>query len=155
MTMKLILTGLKRRLKVYAGIALLYLLYALLSALSEPTPQMDNILDWFTWSYEIFGVKIYAMAFMLLMIAAAALLLAEIIMVARDFYSPRANLLISLSVNGRQVIGSRLGLFVLGFGSLRVLRRTPTGRVIPIILRPDMDASPSFHRLSGAGTAVR
>jgi len=121
MTMKLILSGFKLRLKVYAGIALLYLLYAVLSAFSEPTPQMDNILDWFTWSYEIFGVKIYAMTFVLLLIATAALLVAEIIMVARDFYGPRANLLISLPVNGKQVVGSRFGLFFLGFLLLLIL----------------------------------
>jgi hypothetical protein len=50
---------------------------------------MDSILDWFTWSYEVFGVKIYAMTFILLGMAAAALLVAEIIIFVRDFYSPR------------------------------------------------------------------
>jgi hypothetical protein len=113
MTGKLILTGLKERLKVYAGIVVLYLLYAVLSTVSEPTPRMDNILDWFTWSYEVFGVKIYAMTFILLGMAAAAMLVAEIIIIARDFYSPQAYLLFSLPVNGKQVIGSRLGLFIL------------------------------------------
>ncbi len=115
MTLKLILYGLKERLKVYAGIVLLYLLYSVVSNASEPTPQMDNILDWFRWSYEIFGVKIYAMTFVLLGMAAAALIVAEIILFVRDFYSPQAYLLFSLPVNGKQVIGSRLGLFILDF----------------------------------------
>jgi len=115
MTGKLILTGLKERLKVYTGIVVLYLLYAVLSAVSKPTLQMDNILDWFTWSYEVLGVKIYAMTFILLGMAAAALLVAEIIIFVRDFYGPNAYLLFSLPVNGKQVIGSRLGLFILDF----------------------------------------
>ena len=115
MTIKLIFYGLKERLKVYAGIMLLYLLYAVLSAVSEPTPRMDHILDWFTWSYEIFGVKIYAMTFVLVGMAAAALLVAEMIFFARDFYSPQSNLLFSLPVNGKEVVGSRLGLFFLDF----------------------------------------
>ncbi|UCD98284.1 MAG: hypothetical protein JSV42_15205, partial [Chloroflexota bacterium] len=76
MTLKLILYGLKERLKVYAGIVLLYLLYAVVSSASEPTPRMDNILDWFRWSYEVLGVKIYAMTFVLLGMAAAALVVA-------------------------------------------------------------------------------
>jgi hypothetical protein len=115
MTRKLILTGLKERLKVYAGIVVLYLLYAVLSAVSKPTPRMDKLLDWFTWSYEVLGVKIYAMTFILLGMATAALIVAEIIFFVRDFYSPQAYLLFSLPVNGRQVIGSRLGLFTLDF----------------------------------------
>ena len=115
MTRKLMLYGLKERLKVYAGIVLLYLLYAVLSTISKPTPRMDNILDWLTWSYEAVGVKIYAMTFILLVMAAAALLVAEIIIFVRDFYSPHAYLLFSLPVNGKNVIGSRLGLFVLDF----------------------------------------
>jgi len=115
MTRKLILSGLKERLKVYAGIVVLYLLYAVLSTVSEPSPRMENILDWFTWSYEVFGVKIYAMTFLLLGMAAAALLVAEIIIFARDFYGSQAYLLFSLPVNGKAVVGSRLGLFVLDF----------------------------------------
>ena len=115
MTGKLILTGLKERLKVYAGIVLLYLLYAVLSAVSEPTPRMDNILDWVNWSYELFGVEIHAMSFILMGMAAATLIVAEIIMFARDFYGPQAYLLFSLPVNGKQVIGSRLTLFILDF----------------------------------------
>jgi len=115
MTGKLILTGLKERLKVYAGIVVLYLLYAVLSIVSKPTPEMDNILDWFTWSYEIFGVKIYAMTFVLLGMAAAALLVAEIIFFARDFYGSHGYLLFSLPVKGKHVIGSRLGLFIVDF----------------------------------------
>ena len=115
MTGKLILTGLKERLKIYAGIVLLYLLYAVASAFSKPTPRMDNILDWFTWSYELFGMKIYAMTFILLGMAAAALLVAEIIMFVRYFYSPQAALLSSLPVSGKHVVGSRLGLFILDF----------------------------------------
>ena len=115
MTGKLILTGLKERMKVYAGIVLLYLLYAGISTIYKPTPQMDNILDWFAWSYEVMGVKIYAMSFILLGMAAAAILVAEIIIFVRDFYSPHAYLLFSLPVKGKSVIGSRLGLFVLDF----------------------------------------
>ena len=115
MTGKLILTGLRERLKVYAGIVVLYLLFALLSAISEPTPRMDNLLDWFTWSYEVLGVEIYAMTFILLGMAAAALIVAEIIIFARDFYSPQAYLLFSLPVNGKHVVGSRLSLFILDF----------------------------------------
>ncbi len=121
MTRKLILTGLKERLKVYAGIVMLYLLYAVLSAVSEPTPRMDNILDWFNWSYEIFGVKIYAMTFLLLGMAAAALHVAEIIIFARDFYGSQSYLLFSLPVNGKAVVGSRLSLFVLDFLMLAAL----------------------------------
>ena len=115
MTLKLILYGIKERLKVYAGIVLLYLLYLVISTASKPTPPMDNILDWFTWSYEVLGVKIYAMTFILLGMAAAALLVVEIIIIVRDFYSPQAYLLFSLPVNGRHVVSSRLGLFVLDF----------------------------------------
>jgi hypothetical protein len=115
MTRKLILTGLKERLKVYAGIVVLYLLYAVLSAVSEPTPRMDKFLDWVNWSYEVLGVEIHAMSFILLGMAAAALIIAEIIIFARDFYSPQAYLLFSLPVNGKQVVGSRLGLFMLDF----------------------------------------
>jgi hypothetical protein len=115
MTRKLMLYGIKERLKVYAGIVLLYLLYAAVSTVSKPTPRMDSILDWFTWSYEVFGVKIYAMTFILLGMAAAALLVAEIIIFVRDFYSPQAYLLFSLPVNGKHVVGSRLGLFILDF----------------------------------------
>ena len=109
MTRKLMLYGIKERLKVYAGIVLFYLVYAVLSIFSKPTARMDNILDWFTWSYEVLGVKIYAMTFILLGMAAAALLVAEIIIFVRDFYSPNAYLLFSLPVNGKHVIGSRLG----------------------------------------------
>jgi hypothetical protein len=115
MTRKLILTGLKERLKVYAGIVVLYLLYAVLSAVSKPTPRMDKLLDWVNWSYEVFGVEIYAMSFILLGMAAAALIIAEIIIFARDFYSPQAYLLFSLPVNGKRVVGSRLCLFILDF----------------------------------------
>jgi len=115
MTTKLIFYGLKERLKVYAGIVLLYLLYAALSAVSEPTPRMDNILDWVNWSYGLFGMKIYPMTFILLGMAAAVLAVAEILIFVRDFYSPQAYLLFSLPVNGKQVIGSRLGLFMLDF----------------------------------------
>jgi hypothetical protein len=115
MTGKLILTGLKERLKVYTGIVVLYLLYAVLSVISKPTLQMDNILDWFIWSYEVFGVKVYAVTFILLGMAAAVLIVAEIIIFARDFYSPQAYLLFSLPVNGKHVVGSRLGLFILDF----------------------------------------
>ena len=105
MTGKLILAGLKERLKVYVGIVLLYLLFAVLSAISEPTPRMDNILDWVNWSYEIFGVKIYSMSWLLFLMAAAALILAEIMIFVRDFYSPQAHLLFSLPVNGKHVVG--------------------------------------------------
>jgi len=115
MTGKLILTGLKERLKVYAGIVLLYILYAVVSTIYKPTPRMGNILDWFVWSYEVFGVKIYAMSFILLGMAVAALLVAEIIIFVRDFYSPHAYLLFSLPVKGKNVIASRLGLFTLDF----------------------------------------
>ena len=115
MTRKLILAGLKERLKVYAGILVLYLLYAVLSIFSEPTARMDKFLDWVNWSYEVFGVKIYAMSFILLGMAAAALILAELIIFARDFYGPQAYLLFTLPVNGKQVVASRLGLFTLDF----------------------------------------
>jgi len=115
MTLKLIFYGIKERLKVYAGIVLLYLLYAVGSSVSEPTPRMDNILDWFNWSYTVLGVKIYAMTFMLLGMAVAALLVAEIIFFVRDFYGPQAYLLFSLPVKGKNVIASRLGLFTLDF----------------------------------------
>jgi hypothetical protein len=115
MTGKLMLYGIRERLKVYAGIVLLYLLYAVVSSVSKPTPQMDNILDWFAWSYNAVGVKINAMTFILLGMAVAILLVAEIVLFARDFYSPHAYLLFSLPVNGRHVIGSRLGLFILDF----------------------------------------
>ena len=43
---------------------------------------------------------------------AAALLVAEIIIFVRDFYSPQAYLLFSLPVNGKDVVGSRLGGFI-------------------------------------------
>jgi len=121
MTTKLILYGIKERLKVYAGIALLYLLYAVGSAVSEPTPRMDNILDWFNWSYEALGVKIYAMTFIVLGMAVAALLVAEIIFFVRDFYGPQAYLLFSLPVKGKNIIASRLSLFTLDFLLLVVL----------------------------------
>jgi len=121
MTGKLILAGLKERLKVYVGIVLLYLLFAVLSAISEPTARMDNILDWVNWSYELFGVEIYAMSFILLMMAAAALLVAEIIFFVRDFYGPQAYMLFSLPVKGKNVIASRLGLFALDFLMLGAL----------------------------------
>ena len=58
MTSKLILYGIKERLRVYAGIVLLYLLYIVVSTIYEPTHQMDKLLDWFLWSYEVVGVKI-------------------------------------------------------------------------------------------------
>lgn len=115
MTGQLILTGLKERLKVYAGIALLYLLYVVLSTIYKPTPQMDRLVDWVGWSYGLHGMKIYAVSFLMGWLAIAVLLVAEIIFFARDFYSPNAYLLFSLPVNGRQVIGSRLGLFSLSF----------------------------------------
>ncbi|HSG24841.1 MAG TPA: hypothetical protein VLA32_01900 [Anaerolineales bacterium] len=115
MTGKLILVGLKERLKVYVGIVVLYLLFAVLSAVSEPTPRMDHLLDWVNWSYGLFGMKIYPMTFILFGMAAAALLVAEILIFVRDFYSPQAYLLFSLPVNGKQVIGSRLSLFMLDF----------------------------------------
>ena len=115
MTGKLILAGLKERLKVYAGIVMLYLLYAVLSIVSDPTPRMDKFLDWVNWSFEVFGVKVYAISFILLGIAAVALLVAEIIIFTRDFYGSRAFLLFSLPVKGKNVIASRLGIFVLDF----------------------------------------
>jgi len=82
---------------------------------------MDNILDWVNWSYELFGIKIYAMTFILVGMAAAVLIVAEILMFVRDFYGPQAYLLFSLPVNGRQVIGSRLSLVLLDFLFLVVL----------------------------------
>lgn len=115
MTGKLILNGLKDRLKVYAGIGLLYLLYAVISAVSEPTLRMDNILDWFSWSYDLLGMKINAMSFVLLGMAAGTLIVAEILIFVRDFYSPQAYLLFSLPAKGKHVIGSRLSLFILDF----------------------------------------
>ncbi len=121
MTGKLILTGLKERLKVYAGIVLLYLLYIVVSNAYVPTPQMDRLLDWFLWSYELFGVRIDVGTFLILPMAAAALLVAEMIIFVRDFYSPHAYLLFTLPVNGKNVIGSRLGLFILDFLLLAAL----------------------------------
>jgi hypothetical protein len=115
MTRKLMLYGLKERVKVYAGIVLLYLLYVVGSHAYEPTPQMDKLLDWFFWSYEAVGVKIEVGTIFVLGMAVAALLVAEIILFVRDFYSPHAYLLFSLPVNGKNVIGSRFGLFVLDF----------------------------------------
>jgi hypothetical protein len=115
MTGKLILSGLKERSKVYAGIVLLYLLYAVVSTVSKSTPRRDNILDWFTWSYNAVGVKINAMTFILLGMAAATLVVAETLIFVRDFYSPQAYLLFSLPVKGKHVIGSRFGLFILDF----------------------------------------
>ena len=115
MTLKLILYGIKERLKVYAGIVLLYLLYAVLTAIYKPTPEMDRLVDWVGWSYGLFGMKIYAVSHLMGWLAIAALLVAEIIFFVRDFYSPQAYLLFSLPVNGKQVIGSRLGLFTLDF----------------------------------------
>ena len=115
MTRKLILYGIKERLKVYAGIVVLYLLYVVLSKTYEPTAQMDRLLDWFLWSYEVHGVKIEVGTFVILQMAVAALLVAEIIYFVRDFYSPHAYLLFSLPVKGKDVIGSRLGLFTLDF----------------------------------------
>jgi hypothetical protein len=115
MTFKLILTGLKERLKIYAGIVLLYLLYAVLTAIFKPTPEMDRLVDWVGWSYRIHGITIYGVSHYMGWLAIAVLLVSEIIFFARDFYSSNAYLLFSLPVNGRQVIGSRLGLFTLDF----------------------------------------
>jgi hypothetical protein len=115
MTLKLILYGIKERLKVYAGIVLLYLLYIVVSNAYEPTVRMDRFLDWFFWSYDVLGVKIDVGTLVLLGMAVAALLVAEIFIFVRDFYSPHAYLLFSLPVKGRNVIGSRLGLFILDF----------------------------------------
>ncbi|MEJ2488160.1 MAG: hypothetical protein P8Y68_20770 [Anaerolineales bacterium] len=121
MTGKLILTGLKERLKVYAGIVLLYLLYAVLTAIYKPTPEMDRLVDWVGWSYRIHGITIYSVSHYMGWLAIAVLLVAEIIFFARDFYSPNAYLLFSLPVKGRHVIGSRLALFTLDFLLLFVL----------------------------------
>lgn len=121
MTLKLILYGIKERLKVYAGIVLLYLLYLVISITYVPTPQMDKLLDWFLWSYEVLGVKIDVGTFLILPMAVAALLVVELIIFVRDFYSPQAYLLFSLPVNGKNVIGSRLGLFILDFLMLAAL----------------------------------
>jgi hypothetical protein len=121
MTGKLILAGLQERLKVYAGIVLLYLLYIVVSNAYVPTPQMDNLLDGFLLSYEVHGVRIDVGTFLVLDMAAAALLVAEMIIFARDFYSPHAYLLFSLPVNGKNVFGSRLGLFILDFLVLAAL----------------------------------
>ncbi len=121
MTLKLILYGIKERLKVYAGIVLLYLLYLVISITYVPTPQMDKLLDWFLWSYEVLGVKIDVGTFLILPMAVAALLVVELIIFVRDFYSPHAYLLFSLPVNGKNVIGSRLGLFILDFLMLAAL----------------------------------
>ena len=121
MTLKLILYGIKERLKVYAGIVLLYLLYLVISITYVPTPQMDKLLDWFLWSYEVLGVKIDAGTFLILPMAVAALLVVELFIFVRDFYSPHAYLLFSLPVNGKNVIGSRLGLFILDFLMLAAL----------------------------------
>jgi hypothetical protein len=60
-------------------------------------------------------VKIDVGTIVVLGMAAAALLVAEIIIFVRDFYSPHAYLLFSLPVNGKNVIGSRLGMFILDF----------------------------------------
>jgi hypothetical protein len=121
MTLKLVFYGLKERLKVYAGIALLYLLYVVLFTVYKPTPEMDRLVDWVGWSYGLHGMTIYGVSFLMVWLAIAALLVAEIILFARDFYSPNAYLLFSLPVNGKQVIGSRLGLFTLDFLLLFVL----------------------------------
>ena len=121
MTGKLILAGLQERLKVYAGIVLLYLLYIVVSNAYVPTPQMDNLLDRFLLSYEVHGVRIDVGTFLVLDMAAAALLVAEMIIFARDFYGPQAYLLFSLPVNGKNVFGSRLGLFILDFLMLAAL----------------------------------
>jgi hypothetical protein len=121
MTFKLILTGLKERLKIYVGIVLLYLLYVVLTTIYKPTPEMARLVDWVGWSYRIHGITIYEVSHLMGWLAIAVLLVAEIIFFARDFYSPNAYLLFSLPVNGRQVIGSRLGLFTLDFLLLFVL----------------------------------
>jgi hypothetical protein len=118
---KWIRTGFKARRKVYAGIVLLYLLYALLSVIAKPTARMDNLLDWFNWSVEVVGVKIIGMTFILLGIAAAALLVAEITLLARDFYSPQVIQLVSKPINAHRLVGSRLWMFLLSFLMLIVL----------------------------------
>jgi hypothetical protein len=115
MTLKLILYGIRERLKIYAGIVLLYLLYAALTAIYKPTPEMDRLVDWVGWGYRIHGITIYGVSHYMGWLAIAVLLVAEIIFFVRDFYGPQAYLLFSLPVNGRQVIGSRLGLFTLDF----------------------------------------
>jgi len=111
MTLKLILYGIKERLKVYAGIVLLYLLYIVVSNAYQPAFLMDR----FFWSFDVLGVKIDVATFVILQMAVAALVVAEMIIFVRDFYSPHAYLLFSLPVNGKNVIGSRFGLFILDF----------------------------------------
>ena len=124
MTGKLILTGLKERLKVYAGIVLLYLLYLLVNSVDKTTLLIDilgmekdvaNILIDQLFNYKIFGVKIDVATFLLVGMVAAALLVVEIIIFARDYYGPQAYLLFSLPVNGKHVVGSRFSLFILDF----------------------------------------
>jgi len=82
---------------------------------------MDKLLDWFLWSYDVLGVKIDVGTFLILPMAVAALFVVELIIFVRDFYSPQAYLLFSLPVNGKHVIGSRLGLFILDFLLLAAL----------------------------------
>ena len=124
MTGKLILTGLKERLKVYAGLVLLYMFYLVVNSVDKSTLLIDilgikkdaaNILIDQLFNFKIFAVKIDVATFLFAGMAATALLVVEIIIFVRDFYSPHAYLLFSLPVNGKHVIGSRLGLFFLDF----------------------------------------
>ena len=142
MTGKLIIIGLKERLKVYAGIVLLYLLYLVVNSVDKTTLLIDilgmkkdvaNILIDQLFNYNIFGVKIDVATFVLVGMVAAVLLVVEIIIFVRDFYSPQAYLLFSLPVNGKHVIGSRLGLFILDFlmlGALDLPIRLPFYRTL-------------------------
>jgi hypothetical protein len=130
MTRKLMLYGIKERLKIYAGIVLLYLLYLVVNSVDKTTLLIDilgmekdvaNILIDQLFNYHIFGVKIDVATFLFVGMVAAALLVVEIIIFARDFYDPQAYLLFSLPVNGKHVVGSRFSLFILDFLLLVVL----------------------------------
>jgi hypothetical protein len=110
MTRKLIYFGTLERLKIYAGILVLYLLFFLVSSFGGPLLDVEILDTRFDLaSVPVLGIAVLVLAF------------AELILFVRDFYTPSAYLLFSLPVKGIDVIGSRFTLFLQGYLLLIVL----------------------------------
>ena len=123
MTRKLIYFGILERIKIYAGILIFYLIFFLVRGLGGPILEVDVFPD----------TCIDASSVLVLGMSLTALMLTELILFVRDFYSPTAYLLFSLPVKGGAVVGSRVALFLQNVLLLTILdlpARVPMVRAI-------------------------
>jgi hypothetical protein len=123
MTHKLIYFGTLERLKIYVGILIFYLLFFLVSSLGGPILEVNIFSDTYI---DVSSALVLGMSL-------TALMLMELILFVRDFYSSTAYLLFSLPVKGSAVVGSRVALFLQNIVLLTILdlpTRVPMVRAI-------------------------